>query len=221
MFALLIAVIAVLPFAPSASAAGEAASVFVSETGSKYHLETCSSLRHSKTEMLLDEAWSRGYRQCSNCKPPYPAEKIMRDNGGGKKIKVRLVRTVNGDTIRAMVNGKEEVIRYIGIDAPEMNHNKKDSPQPFAVEAMEFNARILEGRALVIELDVQERDRYGRLLAYVFAEGDDGEFMVNLEFLKSGMAVVLTIPPNVKYVDKFLEAQKTAQKEGAGIWRDR
>ncbi len=213
------AAVSILPFISVAVAAAE--TVFVSETGSKYHRESCSSLRYSKSEMQIESAWSRGYRPCSNCKPPLPAEEVMAKNGGGHKFKITLVRTVNGDTIRAMVNGKEEVIRYIGIDAPEMNHTKKESPQPYAVEAMEFNARILEDKALVIELDVQERDRYGRLLAYVFAQGDEGEFMVNIEFLLQGMAAVLTVPPNVKYVDKFLEAQRMAQKKGIGIWRER
>jgi micrococcal nuclease len=67
-----------------------------------------------------------------------------------------------------------------------------------------------------LEFDVQERDRYGRLLAYVYLE--DGTF-VNAEILRQGYGVLLTVPPNVKFAEEFLEIQRQAREAGRGLWK--
>jgi micrococcal nuclease len=71
------------------------------------------------------------------------------------------------------------------------------------------------GRQIRLELDVQVRDRYGRLLAYVWA----GEVMVNAELVRRGYAQVMTIPPNVRYQELFLKLQREARQAGRGLWR--
>ena len=120
-------------------------------------------------------------------------------------------RVVDGDTV-VLVGG--ERVRYIGVDTPELHHPKKPV-QPYAREAAEFNRRLVEGKKVRLEFDVDRRDKYNRLLAYVFLE--DGRF-VNAELLKEGYAQLLTFPPNVKYVDLFTGLQKQARENNRGLW---
>ena len=120
-------------------------------------------------------------------------------------------RAVDGDTV-LLADG--ERVRYIGMDTPELHHPRKPV-QPYAREAWEFNRKLVEGRKVRLEFDVERRDRYGRLLAYVFLE--DGRF-VNAELVKEGYAQLLTIPPNVKYVDLFVGLQRQAREAKKGLW---
>ena len=120
-------------------------------------------------------------------------------------------RAVDGDTV-VLVGG--ERVRYIGVDTPELHHPRKPV-QPYAREAAEFNRRLVEGKKVRLEMDVEHRDKYGRLLAYVYLE--DGRF-VNAELLKEGYAQLLTIPPNVRYVDLFIGLQKQARENKRGLW---
>lgn len=120
-------------------------------------------------------------------------------------------RVIDGDTV-VLVGG--ERVRYIGVDTPELHHPKK-KVQPYAREATEFNRRLVEGQKVRLELDVERRDKYGRLLAYVYLE--DGRF-VNAELLKEGYAQLLTIPPNVRYADLFVGLQKQARDAKRGLW---
>lgn len=121
-------------------------------------------------------------------------------------------RVVDGDTV-ALVGG--EKVRYIGVDTPELQHHPKKKAQPYAREATEFNRRLVEGKKVRLEMDVERRDKYNRLLAYVYLE--DGRF-VNAELLKEGYAQLLTIPPNVRYVDLFTGLQKQARDAKRGLW---
>ena len=120
-------------------------------------------------------------------------------------------RVVDGDTV-VLVGG--ERIRYIGVDTPELHHPKK-KVQPYAREAMEFNRKLVEGQKVRLESDVDKKDKYGRTLAYVYLE--DGRF-VNAELLKEGYAQLLTIPPNVRYVDLFTGLQRQAREAKKGLW---
>lgn len=72
------------------------------------------------------------------------------------------------------------------------------------------------GKRVELELDVEERDRYGRLLAYV-RRASDGAFL-NAQLVERGYAQVLTVPPNVRYADRFLALQRRARERGAGLW---
>jgi micrococcal nuclease len=125
---------------------------------------------------------------------------------------VKVDSVLDGDTFR-LENG--EKVRLIGIDAPETHHPRKPI-EYFGKEATEFAKKMLEGKLVRLELDVQERDQYGRLLAYVFLK--DSTF-VNAELLKQGYAQVATYPPNVKYVDLFIEMQKEAREKKRCLWK--
>ena len=133
-------------------------------------------------------------------------------------------RAIDGDTLK-LSNG--ERVRLIGIDTPEASNNPKtrrdsertgqDIKEIIAMgkEASAFTRKLVEGKQVRLEYDVQQRDKYGRLLAYVYLE--DGTF-VNAEIMKAGYAQVMTIPPNVKYQGLFLSLQKEAREDRRGLW---
>lgn len=128
--------------------------------------------------------------------------------------KSKVTNVVDGDTLDVMINNKEERIRLLLVDTPETKHPSKPV-QPFGPEASQFTKDTLEGKEVTVELDVSERDKYGRLLAYVWIDGK----MFNKMLLEKGLArVAYVYAPNTKYVDQFYEIQKKAQKEGVGIW---
>ncbi|EKN68653.1 thermonuclease family protein [Schinkia azotoformans] len=133
-------------------------------------------------------------------------------SGVGEKTIVTNV--VDGDTLDVMINNKEERIRLLLVDTPETKHPSKPV-QPFGPEASKFTKDTLEGKEVTVELDVSERDKYGRLLAYIWIDGK----MFNEMLLEKGLArVAYVYAPNTKYVDQFYEIQKKAQKQGIGIW---
>jgi micrococcal nuclease len=127
-----------------------------------------------------------------------------------------LVYVTDGDTIGVEIDGTEERIRMIGIDTPETK--KPNTPvQCFGPEATAFTKSLLpEGTPLYIERDVEARDAYGRLLAYVYRT-DDGTF-VNLAIIAQGYARPLTIPPNVAHADEFVAASRQAEATDTGLW---
>jgi endonuclease YncB( thermonuclease family) len=122
-----------------------------------------------------------------------------------------VTRVIDGDTIEVNVQGKTERIRLIGVDTPESTQQV----EPFGKEANAFTHRILQGKEVRLEFDVQERDRFGRLLAYVWF----GNTMFNEMLLREGFAQVATFPPNVKYVERFTRAQQEARDARRGLWR--
>jgi len=123
-------------------------------------------------------------------------------------------RVVDGDTLKVTLEEREETIRLLLVDTPETKHPSKPV-QPFGPEASDFAKDRLEGEKVGIEIDVSERDKYGRLLAYVWI----GDQMFNEMLLEEGLARVAYIyQPNVKYVDQFQKIQRQAQEEGKGIW---
>ena len=123
----------------------------------------------------------------------------------------RVTKIVDGDTIN--IEGDRKV-RYIGMDTPETHHPTKGL-QPYGIEATEANRRLVEGKRVLLVKDVSETDRYDRLLRYIFLP--DGTF-VNLQLVEDGYARVATFPPDVKYADLFLEAERKARKGNKGLW---
>jgi micrococcal nuclease len=124
------------------------------------------------------------------------------------------VKVVDGDTIHVRVAERVEKVRYIGVNTPEVHHPTLGA-QPGAQEAWDLNRQLVGGRQVRLELDVQERDRYGRLLAYVWV----GETMINAELVRRGYAQVMTVPPNVRHQGLFLSLQRAAREAGRGLWR--
>lgn len=125
-----------------------------------------------------------------------------------------VVRVVDGDTIHIRIESRVEKVRYIGINTPELHHPARGE-EPGAREATAVNRALVGGKQVRLDLDVQERDRYGRLLAYVWA----GELLVNAELVRRGYAQVMTVPPNVRYQELFLKLQREAREAGRGLWK--
>jgi len=125
-------------------------------------------------------------------------------------------RVVDGDTIVVHVGGRDERVRLIGIDTPETVDPRKPV-QCFGKEASAHTKELLPpGTAVRLERDVEPRDRYDRLLAYVYRTSDG--LFVNLELARDGYAQQLTIPPNVAYVDQIRSAVAEARRAGRGLW---
>ncbi|PYN75783.1 MAG: hypothetical protein DMD96_27155 [Candidatus Rokuibacteriota bacterium] len=132
----------------------------------------------------------------------------------GEPVEGTVVRVVDGDTIHVKVGDYVEKVRYIGMNTPEIHHPTKGE-QPGGREAAEMNRRLVGGKRVRLELDVRSRDRYGRLLAYVWV----GELMVNAELVRLGYAQVMTVPPNVRHQELFVKLQREAREAGRGLWR--
>jgi micrococcal nuclease len=126
----------------------------------------------------------------------------------------RVADVIDGDTI-AIDDGEGTLVRYIGIDTPEIE--RQDSPgDPFSEEAREFNRKLVRGKSVRLEYDSERYDVYGRLLAYVFTDG----VSVSEQLLRRGLATPLFIEPNVKYREAFTRVADQARKEKRGIWGD-
>ncbi len=124
---------------------------------------------------------------------------------------VKVTEVHDGDTFSIVLKSKKEKIRLIGIDTPELGQ------KPWGKRAKKHLEKILDsaGREVILEFDAEERDKYGRLLCY--AKTADNTF-VNLKMIEDGYAMLLTIPPNIKHVNEFRQAQSEARKQKLGIW---
>lgn len=127
-----------------------------------------------------------------------------------KEKEVLVTRVIDGDTIEIAAG---ERVRYLGVDAPET----VDLNRPvecFGREASAKNEELVEGQYVRLERDLTERDKYGRLLRYVYVNDKS----VNLELVRGGYAVIYAIPPDAKYQKELLLAQREAREAKRGLW---
>lgn len=128
----------------------------------------------------------------------------------------RVVHIADGDTVTVSIDGRRESVRYIGIDTPEA-HRPGTPIECFARPASKANAQLVNHQRVRLVHDREARDRYGRLLAYVYRERDG--LFVNEDLVRRGFARTLTIRPNVRYAARFAKLQKEAKRAGRGLWR--
>lgn len=138
---------------------------------------------------------------------------------------IKVIKVIDGDTFKLE---NRENVRLIGIDCPESRVNakaKKDSKgtaqdlktiTKMGKEATKFVKELVEGKYVKIQFDVERKDRYERLLAYMYLQ--DGSFL-NASIVKSGYASPMTIPPNVKYADLFQKLYQEARENKRGLWK--
>lgn len=131
--------------------------------------------------------------------------------------KYLITEVVDGDTYKIKYNGKEEKVRLIGVDTPESVHPDKTKNTEYGKIASNYVKELIENKYISLEFDVSQRDKYGRLLAYIYLE--NGE-MLNEKLIKEGYAQVATYAPNVKYVDTFKNLQEEARKNKVGFWKE-
>ncbi len=135
-------------------------------------------------------------------------EPVLPQPQAASEFEARCVRVIDGDTIE-LDDG--EHVRYIGMDTPEMR-----PVEPWAEAATEANRELVEGEMLRLETDVQLRDRYGRLLAYVYV----GDLFVNERLVRDGYAHAVSYPPNVAHQEELVAAQREAREADRGLWGD-
>jgi micrococcal nuclease len=156
---------------------------------------------------------------------------VIATSHAGGSVPARVAVWADGDTVTVVQAGREVGVRLIGIDGPETSRGNRAQRQSaewrhdvativaLGRAARSAAARLAPPHAPVrLELDVRTHDRFGRLLAYVWLA--DGR-MVNEELLRQGFAVVYTVPPNVRYTERFLAAQDEARAEQRGLWGPR
>jgi micrococcal nuclease len=139
---------------------------------------------------------------------------------------ILVTRVIDGDTLE-LENGDR--LRLIGIDTPEIHQSQKllrdsrrskqdiQTIQALGQRAKVFTRQLVERKRVSLEFDIERYDRYNRLLVYVFLK--DGTF-VNARIVEAGYAQLLTVPPNVKYVDLFKKLYKEARLNKKGLWSD-
>lgn len=148
-------------------------------------------------------------------------------------ISARVVEVIDGDTVRVeflpgpggslknRVSGPHspvqlspvEKVRLIGVNAPETG-GKGQAGELFGLKAKEYTKERLLNQMVTLEFDVVSRDRYGRLLAYIYSEKN----LFNCQLVRDGYAQVYTSPPNLLHLEELLAAQREAIHSGRGLW---
>jgi micrococcal nuclease len=169
-------------------------------------LSGCSSSNttlHSSSQNIHNQPKNSNSQQSSNALH----NKLLLD--------AKVERVIDGDTLKINLNGRTETVRLLLIDTPETVHPNKPV-EPFGKEASNFTKQTLPPNSdIQVELGIGERDKYGRLLAYVYKNGK----MINEQLLEKGLArVAYVYPPNTKHIDEFRDIQSKAQKQAIGIW---
>lgn len=123
-----------------------------------------------------------------------------------------VTKVVDGDTIE-LESG--ETVRYIGIDTPEISP-PLTSMECFGPEATDYNKDLLEGKEVVLKRDIKNKDKFGRILRYVYID----DVFVNLKLVEEGYARDLQVLPNVSYSRQFKQAEKRSATEKRGLWNE-
>jgi micrococcal nuclease len=224
--------------------AGEPGTVYVTNSGRKYHRKNCSVLRRSKTAVTLADAVRSGYGPCSLCSPPLlrngagadaagaPAQdglyrvdmaRIRRSGAADpdRMVPAEVVDHVDGDTVRARIDnppaglGVVETIRLLGVDTPETVHPGRPV-EAFGREASDFTRSRLLGKRVYLAFDWDLRDRYGRLLAYVYVL-DGALSCFNADIIREGYGHAYTRYP-FHFIEEFRSLEAEARNAGRGLW---
>jgi micrococcal nuclease len=239
---ILIFVLCLLPLLHCAGGENTAEqTVYVTNSGTKYHLEGCSSLRRSKIAISLADAVKSGYGPCSICNPPAAAPGSVKyeDTAGplyrvntaqlasssgadlSRMLKAEVVAHVDGDTVRVRIAnppqslGAVETIRMLGVDTPETVHPSRPV-EAFGKEASDFTKSRLLGKNVLLAFDWDLRDRYGRILCYIYTE--DG-VCHNAALIREGYAHAYT-RFTFQFMEEFRGLEKEAREQKRGLWAD-
>jgi micrococcal nuclease len=211
--------------------------VYVTPSGRRYHRENCRTLRQSRFALSLSDAARSGYTPCQLCKPPAAPEGLSPAMGGlyrvnagegaassgradiSRMVPAEVVDTVDGDTIRVRVEhppeglGALETVRLIGVDTPETKHPSRPV-EHFGREASAFTRDRLRGKLVYLAFDWDLRDRYGRLLAYVYLPG---EGCFNALLVREGYGHAYTSYA-FHFLEEFRALEQEARRQKRGLW---
>jgi micrococcal nuclease len=155
---------------------------------------------------LMNSDWSQ-----TSTTLPSPTLQLTKLQNLGVREKAKVKRVVDGDTIE-LEDGR--TVRYIGMDTPETKHPTK-GVQCFGKEASARNKELVDGKEIGLEKDVSETDRYQRILRYIYV----GDVLINEQLVREGYAFSYSYPPDVKYQDRMVAAQKIAYEQELGLWK--
>ncbi|MBC2576163.1 thermonuclease family protein [Peptostreptococcus canis] len=141
--------------------------------------------------------------------------------------KAKVIKVVDGDTIKVNINGNKKTVRMIGVDTPETVHPKKPVMY-YGQEASSYTKKQLSNKVVYLQRDVSDTDKYNRLLRYIWlkkpstnpSEKEVIMYMYNAKLIKDGYGQLVTYPPDVKYTDLFRKLQKNAYKNKTGMWKE-
>ncbi len=153
---------------------------------------------------------------CGNPPPSIEAQVLSVIDGDTSEVRIESLPEQLAAQIPELSLGRTVEVRYIGIDTQE-THHPQVPVECFGPEATEFNAQLIEGKKVYLELDEQPWDKYGRLLAYVYLD-PSGYQMVNLILLALGYADLMIIEPNTRYRGVFESYERVAIQNGLGMW---
>lgn len=132
--------------------------------------------------------------------------------------KALVLNVVDGDTIKVSLQGMEKTVRFVGMDTPET----VDPRRPvgcFGKEASNETKSLLFGKVVILQKDVSDKDKYDRLLRYIYLPLEDGKTLfINDYLVREGFAKVYTYPPDVKFNEQFRQAEKKARELKKGLW---
>jgi micrococcal nuclease len=138
----------------------------------------------------------------------------------GPTERAEVVRVVDGDTIIVRLGGREERVRYIGLDTPEIANAAAGTAAECGGDAARTaNQRLVAGEDVVLERDVSDRDRFGRLLRHTWLE-DRGWRLIGLELVEAGAAEARSYPPDTMRDGILAAAERRARDRDVGIWDD-
>ena len=133
------------------------------------------------------------------------------------KVLITILKVVDGDTVDIDVDGRTERVRLIGVNTPETKHPTKPI-ECFGPEASAYLKQLLpRGTAVRIERDVEARDRYGRLLLYLYLGSND--LFINLDLVSRGYGTPMSIEPNTFHRNDFVRAAAQAEAANVGLWK--
>jgi micrococcal nuclease len=221
--------------------------VYITNSGTRYHLENCTSLRRSRIALSLGEAAGRGYTPCGICRPPAldggagpiagessrdegPGDGLYRVNGldassradPGRMVRAEVTGHVDGDTVKVHIAdppeglSENETIRLLGVDTPETVHPSR-TVEHFGREASDYTKASLLGKTVYLAFDWDLRDRYGRLLAYIYLSEDGGLRCFNAALIQEGFAHAYTRFA-FRFMEEFRGLEREAREERRGLW---
>ncbi|MDR3300993.1 MAG: thermonuclease family protein [Spirochaetaceae bacterium] len=225
----------------AADSADPATIVYTTNSGTRYHREGCSSLSRSKIAISLVDATVSGLTPCLSCKPPVLQEKekyleryqgdiyrvhlanlkSYRDADTSKMLVATVIRHVDGDTVRLEFENpitpvnKIETIRMIGVDTPETVDPRK-SVQFFGKEASDWTKTALLGKKVFVALDWDTRDKYKRLLVYIYTAPGECH---NARLISEGYGHAY-VPFPFQFLDEFRALERDARTAKRGLWAE-
>ena len=133
------------------------------------------------------------------------------------KVLVRILTVIDGDTVDIEIDGRTERARLIGVNTPETKHPTKPI-ECFGPEARAYMTQLLpKGTDVRIERDTEARDRYGRMLLYLYRNSDN--LFINLDLISRGYGTPMSIEPNTFHRNDFVHAAALAEASNVGLWK--